>query len=79
MTQSPATIRLTPQALAARRRRNVWIALGLVAFMTLVFVTTVLRLTQNQQAAREARAVQAGAAAPARPVSPAPVQGDPVP
>lgn len=40
-------MRLTPEELAARKRRNVAIALGLVAFMLLMFVTTVLRLQSN--------------------------------
>ena len=37
-------MRLTPEELKARKRRNIAIALGLVAFMVLVFVTTLLRL-----------------------------------
>ncbi|MFN9250555.1 MAG: hypothetical protein ACK58O_05650 [Brevundimonas sp.] len=40
-------MRLTPEELAARKRRNVANALGLVAFMVLMFVTTVLRLQSN--------------------------------
>jgi hypothetical protein len=40
-------MRLTPEQLAARKRRNIAIALGLVAFMVLMFVTTVLRLQAN--------------------------------
>ena len=45
-------MRLTPEELRARKRRNVWIALALVAFIVLVFATTVLRLQQNQAAER---------------------------
>ena len=41
-------MRLSPEELRARKRRNLWIALGLVAFMVLVFSTTVLRMQQNQ-------------------------------
>lgn len=41
-------MRLSPEELRARKRRNVWIALALVAFIVLVFTTTVLRLQQNQ-------------------------------
>ncbi len=41
-------ITLSPEELAARKRRNLWIALGLVAFIVLVSTTTVLRLHQNQ-------------------------------
>jgi hypothetical protein len=55
-------MRLSPEELRARKRRNVWIALALVAFIVLVFATTVLRLQQNQ--ANE-RALLEGAAAAA--------------
>jgi hypothetical protein len=47
-------MRLTPDELNARKRRNLFIALGLVAFVVLVFLTTVLRLQQNQADARAA-------------------------
>ena len=40
-------MRLTPEELKARKRRNIAIALGLVAFMALVFVTPLLRLQAN--------------------------------
>ena len=40
-------MRLTPEELRARKRRNIALALGLVAFIVLVFVTTVLRLHAN--------------------------------
>ena len=62
MTQTPNFHRLTPPELATRKRRNVWIALGLVAFMVLLFATTYLRMMQNQKAAREATAAIAAAA-----------------
>lgn len=42
-------MRLTEDELAARKRRNLWIALGLVGFIVLVFLSTVLRLHQNIQ------------------------------
>ena len=45
-------MRLTPEELRARKRRNVWIAAALVAFIVRVFATTVLRLQQNQAAER---------------------------
>lgn len=45
-------MRLTPEELRARKRRNVWIATALVAFIVLVFTTTVLRLQQNQATER---------------------------
>ena len=56
MTQTPSFHRLTPTELTTRKRRNLWIALGLVAFMVLLFTTTFLRMMQNQKAAREANA-----------------------
>lgn len=43
-------MRLTPEQLEARKKRNVAIALGLVAFMVLVFVTTTLNLKRNIEA-----------------------------
>ncbi|WP_395652233.1 hypothetical protein [Brevundimonas sp.] len=45
-------VTLTPVELAARKRRNVFIALGLVAFMMLLFTTTFLRMMHNQSEAR---------------------------
>jgi uncharacterized SAM-binding protein YcdF (DUF218 family) len=65
-TNGPGPVRLTPSELAARKRRNLFIALALVAFMVLLFTTTMLRLFHNQQLAREARAA-AVAAAPQAP------------
>ena len=62
-------MRLTSEELAARKRRNVWIAMGLVAFVVLLFTTTFLRMQHNQQAARDARAALVPVtAAPAAPV-----------
>ena len=55
-------MRLTPEELRARKRRNVWIAAALVAFIVLVFTTTVLRLQQNQAAERALLEAPAGAA-----------------
>ena len=49
-------MRLSPDELRARKRRNLFIALGLLAFLVLVFLTTVLRLQQNQADARAALA-----------------------
>lgn len=37
-------VKLTPEEEKARKRRNLWIALALVAFMALVFFITVARL-----------------------------------
>lgn len=36
-----------PEAAAARRRRNIALAIGLVAFVILVFVVTLVRLGAN--------------------------------
>jgi len=57
-------MRLTDQELSARKRRNLWIAGGLVAFMVLVFLTTFLRMQRNME---DARAMRAAAVAEARP------------
>jgi len=35
---------MTPDELAARKRRNVWIALSILAFVVLVFLITMTRL-----------------------------------
>ncbi len=61
-------MRLTEEELTARKRRNLWIALGLVAFMVLVFLTTFLRLQQN---IADAAAPAPVAEAPVRPAQPA--------
>lgn len=57
---------LSPAEQKARRRRNVWIAWGLVAFMILLFTTTLLRMMHNQDAARQhaEAAIAAGEVAP---------------
>lgn len=47
MSTPPRPIRLTPDEQAARNRRNVALALGLVAFIVVVFTVTVLRLSAN--------------------------------
>lgn len=60
-------VRLTPTELTARKRRNLFIALALVAFMALLFTTTFLRMLHNQEAGRQARAA-AAASAPQSPV-----------
>ena len=70
------TMQLTPEAFAARKRRNVWIALGLVAFMVLLFTTTFLRMMHNQKAAREAQGLVPVTSAP---VAPAATNGAVVP
>ncbi|MFN4288699.1 MAG: hypothetical protein ACK4E3_09425 [Brevundimonas sp.] len=40
-------MQLTPEELKARKRRNVALALALVAFIVIVFAVTVLRLSAN--------------------------------
>jgi hypothetical protein len=55
-------MRLSDQELSARKRRNLWIAGGLIAFMVLVFLTTFLRMQRNMEDGRAAReAAVAGA------------------
>ncbi len=63
-------MRLTTDELAARKRRNIWLALALVAFMVLVFTTTMLRMLHNQQVARDARAALAPAASAPAAIAP---------
>ena len=56
-------MRLTDAELSARKRRNVWLAAGLVAFIVLIFTVTVLRLSRNlesQQAAVAPAPAEAG-------------------
>lgn len=38
------TVKLTPEQEAARKRRNLWIALALAGFMALVFIITIAKL-----------------------------------
>jgi hypothetical protein len=35
---------MTPEELKARKRRNLWIALSIAAFMALVFAITIVKL-----------------------------------
>ncbi|MCC5995303.1 MAG: protoheme IX farnesyltransferase [Oceanicaulis sp.] len=48
--REPDTVRLTAQEEAARKRRNLAIALGLGAFIVLIFLVTVVRLTTGWNA-----------------------------
>ncbi len=48
-------MQLTPEQLSARKRRNVALGLALVAFVVLVFISTVMNLQRNQRAALEQR------------------------
>ena len=54
-------MRLTPEQLSSRKRRNLAIAGALVAFIVLVFATTLLRMKANM----DERQAAAAAAAPA--------------
>ena len=38
---------LTSEQLAARNKRSLWIAIGLAAFVVLIFSTTFLRMQRN--------------------------------
>lgn len=61
-------MQLTPEELAARKRRNIAMAWALVAFMALVFTTTFLRMQSNQrQSAAAHQAAVAAAGTPAQP------------
>jgi phosphotransferase system glucose/maltose/N-acetylglucosamine-specific IIC component len=53
---------LTPEQLQARNRRSLWIALGLVGFIVLIFLTTFLRMQSNLA---ERKALNAAATAEA--------------
>ena len=54
-------MRLTPEQLAARKKRNLALAGALVLFIVLVFTTTVLKLNGNRnQGAPEPVAVSGG-------------------
>jgi hypothetical protein len=56
----PVFRQLSAPELAARKRRNVWIAIGLVAFMVLLFTTTFLRMMHNQADARAHQSAPVG-------------------
>ena len=38
---------MTPEELQARKRRNLWIALAIVAFVALVFLITMTKLQEG--------------------------------
>ena len=59
---------LTPEQLAARNKRSLWIALGLVAFIVLIFTTTFMRMQANL-AARTAQDRAIAASAPVQPAT----------
>jgi len=41
------TVKLTKDEEAARKRRNLMIAVGLFVFIALIFITTVVRMSSN--------------------------------
>lgn len=57
---APAFRQLSAPEMAARKRRNVWIAIALVAFMVLLFTTTFLRMMHNQADARAHQSAPVG-------------------
>ncbi|MBN8529622.1 MAG: hypothetical protein J0M36_10350 [Caulobacterales bacterium] len=60
-------MQLTPEELAARKRRNIALAWALAAFMVLVFTTTFLRMQHNSaEAAAKREATLASARAEAQ-------------
>lgn len=68
----PNFIQLTDEQVRARKRRNLALAGGLVGFIVLVFLATMINLKRNVEARKEA-AVAAAPATPA-PATPAPTQ-----
>ena len=52
-------MRLTPEQLSARKKRNVALAVALAAFIVLVFATTVLRMKSNMDERQAAAAIGA--------------------
>lgn len=73
----PNYIQLTDEQVRARKRRNVAIALGLIGFIVLVFLTTVLNLRRNTQARHAAEAAAAATLERADPALPPPVEAAP--
>lgn len=46
----PKVVKLSPEEETARKRRNFMIGLGLVAFIALIFLTTMVRMSSNYNA-----------------------------
>ncbi|SJM70284.1 hypothetical protein FM111_14845 [Brevundimonas diminuta 3F5N] len=77
---NPEFLKLNDEQVRARKRRNVAIALGLLAFIALVYTVTVSRMHANNKARHEAEAAALATLERADPALPAPVQPDaPVP
>ena len=71
----PNFVKLTDDQVRARKRRNIAIALGLLAFIGVVYLITVSRMHSNSQERRAAEAAgttTAAAAAPAGQSAPTP-------
>lgn len=47
MSDTFEVVALTPEQLAARKKRNLWLALALVGFVVLVGATTAIRISEN--------------------------------
>lgn len=47
MNEQPATVTLTPEEQAARKRRNLWLALAIGGFVVLVFLITLAKFQAN--------------------------------
>ena len=43
-TLKPDVRQMTPDELAARKKRNLWLGLALAGFVVLVMITTIIRL-----------------------------------
>ena len=69
----PNFIKLTDEQVRARKRRNVAIALGLVGFIVLVFIVTVVNLQRNTEARKAAEVAAAATVLHADPALPAPI------
>ena len=69
----PNFVTLTDEQVRARKRRNVAIALGLLAFIALVYTVTVSRMHANNKARHEAEAAALATLERADPALPAPV------
>lgn len=50
MSDAPdrAGVQMTPEQIAARKRRNMWLGLTLAGFVVLVMLTTIIRLTTGE-------------------------------
>ena len=69
-------VKLTDEQVRARKRRNVAIALGLLAFIALVYMVTVSRMSANNEARKAAEAEALATLERADPALPPPVQPD---